>query len=113
MSFFHNLKYIASFDVPGTKKVILREVVHCFLLAVPSAALLLILWELFSPLPDETKIWTIITIMCGVLLVQFFIASSAMIASNVWVYTISTKLRIEIGNRMQRFTLGFFKTRDP
>jgi len=36
-----------------------------------------------------------------------------MVTSNTWVYTIGMKLRIEIGNRMQRFTLGFFKTRDP
>jgi len=74
MSFFRNLKYVTSFDQKGTRKVIVLEILHSLFLAVPSAALLLVLWELFSATPDVAKVWTIIGAMFVALVLQALVA---------------------------------------
>jgi len=110
---FKNLKYIFSLNKIATRKVILWEIFHGMLLAVPSGVLLVIIWELFSENPNTSRIWMVVVIMTVMLFVQFFVASRSMLRSNLWVYDLSTKLRIKLGNRIQKFSLGFFKTRDP
>ena len=47
------------------------------------------------------------------LIIQFFVASKTMLTTNAWVYGLSNQLRIKLGNRIQQFSLGFFKQRDP
>jgi len=110
---FKNLKYIFSLNKIATRKVILWEIFHGMLLAVPSGVLLVIIWELFSENPNTSRIWMVVAIMTAMLFVQFFVASRSMLRSNLWVYDLSTKLRIKLGNWIQKFSLGFFKTRDP
>jgi len=110
---FKNLKYITSLNKSATRQVVFWEIIHGILLAVPSGVLLIVIWELFSENPNTNKIWMVIAIMMVMLIVQFFVASRSMVRSNIWVYDLSTKLRIKLGNRIQKFSLGFFKTRDP
>ncbi len=108
-----NLKYVTSFNRNETWRVALWEIVHSIFVAAPSGILLVIIWELFSEHPNIQKIWTVVGLMAVMLVIQFFIASRSMVKSNVWVYDLSTKLRIHLGNRIQKFSLGFFKKKDP
>lgn len=108
-----NLQYVTSFNRKETWKVALWEIVHSIFIAAPSGILLVIIWELFSDQPDKSKIWTVVGLMAIMLVIQFFIASKSMVKSNIWVYDLSTKLRIKLGNRIQKFSLGFFKKKDP
>lgn len=108
-----NLRYVTSFNRKGTWKVAFLEIVHSIFVAAPSGILLVIVWELFSPTPDTRKIATVLGLMTVMLIVQFFIAARSMVSSNIWVYDLPTQLRIRLGNRIQKFSLGFFKQRDP
>ncbi|WP_267740680.1 ABC transporter ATP-binding protein [Myroides injenensis] len=108
-----NLKYITSFDKKGTRNAILWEVIHSIFVASPSAILLVIIWELFSEKPNISKIWTVVTLMFIMLLLQFIVAGKSMVKTNLVVYNIGNELRICLGNRIQKFSLGFFKQKDP
>ncbi|MFP3834536.1 ABC transporter ATP-binding protein [Chryseobacterium sp. SIMBA_028] len=108
-----NLKYVTSFNPKDTRKVAFMEIVHSLFIAAPSGILLVIVWELFSEKPDMTRIWSVVALMAVMLLVQFFVASRSMVRSNILVYDLSTKLRIKLGNHIQKFSLGFFKQKDP
>lgn len=108
-----HLKYISAFNRKDIRKVIFWEILHSIFIVAPSGALLIIVWELFATHPDTTRIWRVIGIMTMLLVVQFFVASKAMVKSNLWVYTLSSQLRLQLGNRIQKFSLGFFKQRDP
>lgn len=108
-----NLKYVTSFNSKETGKIILWEVIHSIFIAAPSGILLVIIWELFSEQPNLTKVWSVVGLMTVMLFLQFFVASKSMVNSNLWVYDLSTKLRVALGNRIQKFSLGFFKKRDP
>lgn len=108
-----NLKYVTSFNPKDTRKAAFTEVIHSMFVAAPSGILLVIVWELFSEKPDLTRIWSVVALMAVMLLIQFFVASRSMVRSNMLVYDLSTKLRIKLGNHIQKFSLGFFKQRDP
>lgn len=108
-----NLKYVTSFNPKDTRKVAFMEIVHSLFIATPSGILLVIVWELFSEKPDMTRIWSVVGLMAVMLMIQFFVASRSMVRSNILVYDLSTKLRIKLGNHIQKFSLGFFKQKDP
>ncbi|AZA76149.1 ABC transporter ATP-binding protein [Chryseobacterium sp. G0186] len=108
-----NLKYVTSFNPKNTRKVAFMEIIHSLFIAAPSGILLVIVWELFSEKPDTTRIWSVVALMVVMLLIQFFVASRSMVQSNILVYDLSTKLRIKLGNHIQKFSLGFFKQKDP
>lgn len=108
-----NLKYVTSFNPKNTRKVAFMEIIHSLFIAAPSGILLVIVWELFSEKPDTTRIWSVVALMAVMLLIQFFVASRSMVQSNILVYDLSTKLRIKLGNHIQKFSLGFFKQKDP
>lgn len=108
-----NLKEVTSLNPKATKKVILWEIAHSLLIACPSGILLIIIWELFVPQPDVQKIGMVLGFMFLMLLLQLFIASRSMILNSELVYDLSSKLRIKLCNRIQRFSLGFFKKKDP
>lgn len=113
MSMIKNLKYVTSYNKKDTRIVMLLEIIHSIFIAAPSGILLVIVWELFSSHPNISRIWTVVGIMFLMLLIQFAVASKAMVTSNIWVYGLSHRLRINLGNRIQKFSLGFFKQRDP
>ncbi|REC47486.1 ABC transporter ATP-binding protein [Chryseobacterium pennipullorum] len=108
-----NLKYVTSFNPKDTRNVAFMEIIHSLFIAAPSGILLIVVWELFSERPDTGRIWTVVALMAVMLMVQFFVASRSMVRSNLLVYDLSTKLRIKLGNHIQKFSLGFFKQKDP
>ncbi len=108
-----NLKYVTSLNRKDARKVIFWEILHSLFVAIPTGILLVIIWELFSDKPNVTKIWTVVDLMTVMLVLQFFVASKAMVKSNLFTNDISTQLRMLLGNRIRKFSLGFFKQRDP
>ncbi|MEM7107682.1 MAG: ABC transporter transmembrane domain-containing protein [Bacteroidota bacterium] len=108
-----NLFYVFKWDRKGIQRALFWEWLHGVFIAAPSGMLLLILWEFFADLPDVSKIWTYIGIMCFLFLGQLFVANKAMLSSNLATYEISRKLRLGLGNKLQKLSLGYYKKRDP
>ncbi|MAG86288.1 MAG: ABC transporter [Zunongwangia sp.] len=108
-----NLNRICQLDPKATLKVFFWEILHSIFVAAPSGIVLVIVWELFSEHPNTTKIWTVVGVMVVMLILQFFIATKSMVQTNIWVYGLSTKLRITLGNRLLKFSLGYFKQKNP
>lgn len=94
-------------------KVIFWEFLHGLFLAVPTGILLFIIWELFKPEPDIPMIWIQVGVMAVMLVIQLWVASRTMVNTNLTIYNLSSKLRIMLGNRLQKLSLGFYKRRDP
>ncbi|MEM7038011.1 MAG: ABC transporter transmembrane domain-containing protein, partial [Bacteroidota bacterium] len=108
-----NLLFCFRFDPAGMRKALTWEMLHSILLAAPSGILLIIIWELFKENPDTALIWRVIAVMGGLFVVQLFVANKALIQSNESIYRIATALRIAIGNKLQRLSMGYYKRRDP
>ncbi|KIO78461.1 ABC transporter [Pedobacter lusitanus] len=99
---------------PGlVRKSILLELLHGAFIAVPAGFLLLIIRELFSGNPVQSRLWNYIWIMIGLLIIQLFLAVKTIVTSNIMTYQLSTNLRVRLGNHLQRLSMGTFKQRDP
>lgn len=92
---------------------ILLELLHSLFIAVPTGFLLLIIHELFTPDPDPQKLWMYVGIMVVLIAGQFFVSVKTIVRSNDMTYTLSTNLRVALGNHLQRISMGTFKQRDP
>jgi len=108
-----NLLYVFKLKPKSTIISILWELLHGMFIAAPNGFLLLILWEIFSESPNQQKIVNYIITMGTMLVVQFFVASKTMVATNKLTYELSTELRIRLGNHLQKLSMGYFKKRDP
>ena len=108
-----NLNRICKLNPKATLKVFFWEILHSIFVAAPSGIVLVIVWELFSEHPNTTKIWIVVGLMAVMLILQFFIAAKSMMQTNIWVYGLSTQLRIRLGNRLRKFSLGYFKQKNP
>ncbi|MEM0991750.1 MAG: ABC transporter ATP-binding protein [Bacteroidota bacterium] len=108
-----NLRYAFQFDPKGMKQSLFWEWLHGFFLAAPVGILLLIIWELFEPQPDTQKIWQAVGFMVVLFFGQLYVANKAMLASNFAPFEISRKMRLALGNKLQRLSLGYYKSRDP
>ncbi|RQO71645.1 ABC transporter ATP-binding protein [Pedobacter sp. KBW06] len=95
------------------RKNILLELLHSLFIAVPTGFLLLIVQELFSAEINQGRLWTYIWIMLVLLLLQLFVSVKTIVGTNTMTYTLSTNLRIRLGNHLQRLSMGTFKQRDP
>ena len=107
-----NLSYIIHLNPRGVWRSVLWELVHSGFITTPSGILLLVVWELFKEQPNTSLIWTMVGVMCLLLLLQFFVASRSLVSSNLLAYDLSKDIRIKLGNHLQRLSLGFFKKRD-
>lgn len=108
-----NLFFVFKTAPQVVRKSILLELFHGVLIAVPTGFLLLIIQELFTGNPDKQRLWSFVWLMSGLLLIQFFVAAKTIVNSNLMTYTLSTGLRIRLGNHLQRLSMGVFKERDP
>jgi len=107
-----NLSYIIHLNPRWVWRSVLWELVHSGFITTPSGILLLVVWELFKEQPNTSLIWTMVGVMCLLLLLQFFVASHSLVSSNLLAYDLSKDIRIKLGNHLQRLSLGFFKKRD-
>ena len=86
---------------------------HGLFLAAPTGVLLLIVWELFDEHPDHIKVWSMIVVLAVMLVVQLWVAGKVMVKSNNTILTMTSKLRLMLGDHLHRLSLGFYKRRDP
>ncbi|PCH70730.1 MAG: ABC transporter [Bacteroidales bacterium] len=108
-----NILYIFRITETRMGKVIFWEFLHGLFLAAPTGILLFIIWELFKAEPDTQMIWIQVGVMAVMLVIQLWVASRTMVNTNLTIYNMSSKLRIMLGNRLQKLSLGFYKRRDP
>ncbi|MEM0997170.1 MAG: ABC transporter ATP-binding protein, partial [Bacteroidota bacterium] len=108
-----NLIFCFKFYPKGMLRAMLWEMFHAFLLAAPSGILLAIIWELFRESPREAFIWQVIAAMGAMFFLQLYVAQKAMVQSQIGVIRIATALRVAVGNKLQRLSLGYYKKRDP
>lgn len=106
---FHTFKMAPAL----VRKSVLLELIHGLFIAVPTGFLLLIVKELFLDQPSSYKLWTYVVIMVILLIGQLFVSAKTIVASNIMTYSLSTALRIKLGNHLQRLSMGNFKHRDP
>lgn len=93
--------------------MLLGEFIHSLFLAAPTGILLFTIWELFKENPDKQAITTQVIVMAVMLIGQLFVAKYAMVNTNNTIYTMTSRLRILLGNHLQKLSLGFYKKRDP
>ena len=110
---FKNLKYIFNITKTSIFKLAFWEVLHGFFIAAPTGFLLIIIWELFKDNPNQQKIWIQVVTMIILFIVQLWVSRKAMVNTNVSIYTMTSKLRIMLGNHLQKLSLGFYKKKDP
>ena len=110
---FKNILYIFRQTNTKLSKLALGEFLHGFFIAVPTGMLLLIIWELFTANPDTQKIIRILIVMTALFLGQLYVAKRIKVQTSVSIYSMGSKLRILLGNQLQRLSLGFYKKRDP
>lgn len=108
-----NLIYIFRITNTSIGRIAFWEVLHGFLIAAPSGLLLVIIWELFKRQPNIGLVWGQIIIMTIFFLVQLLVSRKAMVNSNVTIYQMTSRLRILLGDHLQKLSLGFYKKRDP
>ena len=113
MNMLKNLLYIIRVTNTRLGAVALGEMLHGIFLAAPTGILLFIIWELFNEQPDSKKIWSIIIILAVMFVGQLWVARKVMAKTNVAVFTMTSRLRIMLGDHLHKLSLGFYKKRDP
>ena len=108
-----NILYAFQYDKPGVARAFFWEWAHGLFLAAPSGILLVVLWELFEDSPDISVIWLAIGSMVFLFAGQMYVAKKAMLCSNLTTYEMSCKIRLALGNKLQKLSLGYYKKRDP
>ncbi|MEM1134426.1 MAG: ABC transporter ATP-binding protein, partial [Bacteroidota bacterium] len=74
---------------------------------------LIIIWEFFKENPDIQKIGVVIGLMVLLFLLQLFVAQKATLSSSITTFRISSRMRLALGNKLQKLSLGYYKKRDP
>lgn len=108
-----NIKYVTALNKKDTQKTIFWQLVQSLFTSTPTVILLIIVWEVFKEQPNKTLICVVLAIMFVMMILQYIVSAKVMISTNIWVYNLSNRLRMNMGNRMQKFSLGFFKQKDP
>lgn len=108
-----NILYVFQYDKPGVIRAVFWEWVHGMFIAAPSGILLVVLWELFEEVPDIQMIWITIGSMALLFRGQIYVAKKAMLSSNLTTYEMGRKIRLALGNKLQKLSLGYYKKRDP
>jgi ATP-binding cassette, subfamily B, bacterial IrtB/YbtQ len=113
MNMLKNLLYILKVTDTRLGAVALGEMVHGMFLGAPTGILLFIIWELLDNQPDSRGIWFKVIIMMMMFAIQLWIARRVMVKTNNAIYTMTSKLRLMLGDHLQKLSLGFYKKRDP
>ena len=108
-----NIKYLFNITNVSIGKIAIWEILHGFFLAMPTGMLVLIIWELFKKEPNINLIWTVVAVMIAMLIIQLWVAKKALINSSISIYNMGAKLRILLGDHLQKLSLGYYKKRDP
>lgn len=113
MNMIKNLYFVLNATRTRLGTVILGEMIHGIFLSAPTGILLFIIWELFTPEPDSRRIWTKVGILAVMLVIQMWVAAKVTVHTNTAILTMTSKLRMMLGDHMHRLSLGFYKKQDP
>ncbi len=108
-----NILYIFRKTNMRISKIAWGEFLHSLFLEAPTGILLFVIWELFEKNPDIQLIWRLVIIMTVLFVIQLWVARKVMENSYGVIYTVGSKLRLLLGNHLQKLSLGFYKKRDP
>jgi ATP-binding cassette, subfamily B, bacterial IrtB/YbtQ len=101
----------------GQKRKILYaamwEYIHALFISAPNIILLIIVWELFKPVPNPGRLWNTVYVLVVLMILQFFVAVRSQITSLFLTIDIGSAIRMKLGNHIRRMSLGYFKKRDP
>lgn len=113
MNMLKNLFYILRITDTRLGVTTMWEMCHGIFLAAPTGVLLIIIWELFKEQPDSKQIWLKVIVLTVMFLVQMWVARKAMIKTYNTILTMTSKLRLMLGDHLHKLSLGFYKKRDP
>lgn len=113
MNMLKNLRYLLKITDTRLGGAALGEMVHGLFLAAPTGMLLLIIWELFNEHPDSRKIWLKVIVLAVLFVGQMWVARRVMVKTYHLITTMTSKLRLMLGDHLHRLSLGFYKKRDP
>lgn len=107
------LDVITGGDIGAYRKAILLQILNDLFKGAPYGFLILILWELFSPVIDVNHIIILIGAMGIVFILQYFTGKWALISCHEGGYTLCSEARLNLGEHLRKLPMGFFKKRDP
>jgi len=108
-----NLRFILRATDTRLGVVVLGEMLHGIFLAAPTGILLLIIWELFKEQPDIKKTWSTVIVLTVMFVIQLWVAGKVLVKTNNTILTMTSKLRLMLGDHLHKLSLGFYKKRDP
>ncbi|KIX11884.1 ABC transporter [Dethiosulfatarculus sandiegensis] len=108
-----NLLYLIKTTQAELAPPALGEMLHGMLLAAPTGMLLLIIWELFREHPDPNRLWLQVIALAVMLVLQLWLAGKVMVKTNAAILTMTAKLRLMLGDKLHKLSLGYYKLRDP
>lgn len=108
-----NLFFVFRTAPTPVRRSMLLEWLHSLFIAAPIGFLLLIIRELFLPVPDQHRLWAYILIMTTLLVIQLFISVRTFIMSSKMTYRLSTNLRMQLGRHLQCLSMGKIRQCDP
>ena len=113
MRMLKNLLYLIKTTQAELAPPALGEMLHGILLAAPTGMLLLIIWELFREHPDPNRLWLQVIALAVMLVLQLWLAGKVMVKTNAAILTMTAKLRLMLGDKLHKLSLGYYKLRDP
>ena len=113
MNMLRNLFYIIRTTRTGLGGAALGEMLHGIFLAAPTGVLLFIIWALFNETPDTWNIWIKVLILTAMFLVQMGVARKVMVKTYHAIFSMTSELRLILGDHLHKLSLGFYKKRDP
>ncbi len=113
MNMLKNLLYILRAPHARLGVAVLGEMLHGIFLAAPTGILLFIIWELFNEQPDSKKIWPKVIVLTVLFVIQLWVARRVMLKTYDAIFTMTSKLRLMLGDHLHKLSLGFYKKRDP
>ncbi|WP_197282201.1 ABC transporter ATP-binding protein [Dethiosulfatarculus sandiegensis] len=113
MRMLKNLLYLIKTTQAELAPPALGEMLHGMLLAAPTGMLLLIIWELFREHPDPNRLWLQVIALAVMLVLQLWLAGKVMVKTNAAILTMTAKLRLMLGDKLHKLSLGYYKLRDP
>ena len=101
------------------RKMILWSCIEYFLRGVPYGVTLVVIWEVFKPLQDNSYTLNLesIALACTGLLISlillYFASKNAYFASFATGYKITSKGRKTVAAHLKKLPMGFYNSRDP
>lgn len=90
----------------------LLHAISCGLAVIPFLLIYLLFLEIFSVSPDEVRIWWILALIPAVYVIMSAALIYAYKLSHVAAYQILYTVRIELGKKLSKLSLGFFNKRN-